>query len=394
MDRRILVFLPTLGSHFRGGTASMATAMAQALRDMGHEAEIVRFDAGRAILPQGKSVERDGITFTRFDSFHARFIGFHNLPRGPQWRRYLAGFDAAISVCGSPYGSLALLEGSGAPPLAVWAAVTIREDLKGRFDAFSPVKQTAYRLILPLIERQEKAVLRRCRHLWALSDDTMRHFERMGETSRSPMSILFAPIDTEHFRPAAGPSLAERPTAVFTARYGDARKNAAFLLRAFARVVAQVPEARLVLIGDDNPPEALRRIVRERGLSDNVELRASMKRSDLPDALRQALVFALPSHQEGLCISALEAMACGLPVVSTRCGGPESYVIDGQTGYLVDQGDEEAMARRLADVLSNEALQADLANRARAFVQEHCAPSAFRDKVGAVLDGIWQERGR
>ena len=46
-------------------------------------------------------------------------------------------------------------------------------------------------------------------------------------------------------------------------------------------------------------------------------------------------LFVIPSHQEGLCISALEAMACGVPVVSTRCGGPEDFVLPDRTGLLV-----------------------------------------------------------
>lgn len=52
-------------------------------------------------------------------------------------------------------------------------------------------------------------------------------------------------------------------------------------------------------------------------------------------------VFVIPSHQEGLCISALEAMACGVPVVSTYCGGPEEFVIPGRTGTLVRSTPED-----------------------------------------------------
>ena len=59
-------------------------------------------------------------------------------------------------------------------------------------------------------------------------------------------------------------------------------------------------------------------------------------------------MFVIPSHQEGLCIAALEAMACGCPVVSTRCGGPEEFVVEGRTGYLVPAS-PEAMADRRID---------------------------------------------
>ena len=61
-----------------------------------------------------------------------------------------------------------------------------------------------------------------------------------------------------------------------------------------------------------------------------------MNREGLRDMYRSLDVFVLASHREGLALVGIEAMACGVPVVSTRCGGPEDYIKDGVTGYLSD----------------------------------------------------------
>ena len=92
--------------------------------------------------------------------------------------------------------------------------------------------------------------------------------------------------------------------------------------------------------------------------------------AELRDQLRSLDLFVLPSHQEGLCIAALEAMACGCPVVSTRCGGPEEFVIDGETGILVGF-DPEEMAAAMLKVLGDRKLHARLAQGARDRVLRH-----------------------
>jgi glycosyltransferase involved in cell wall biosynthesis len=80
----------------------------------------------------------------------------------------------------------------------------------------------------------------------------------------------------------------------------------------------------------------------------------------------------VPSHQEGLCIAALEAMACGIPVVSTRCGGPEEFVIDDETGHLVGF-DAGLMADAIIAIVDDRARRERLGNGARERVLQHYA---------------------
>ena len=77
-------------------------------------------------------------------------------------------------------------------------------------------------------------------------------------------------------------------------------------------------------------------------------------------------------------------MACGLPVISTACGGPESYVQDGKNGFLVPVKDHEAMSKALTRVLSDEAMRRTLSNAARKFVLDHCGVDSFKAKVAEI----------
>jgi glycosyltransferase involved in cell wall biosynthesis len=90
----------------------------------------------------------------------------------------------------------------------------------------------------------------------------------------------------------------------------------------------------------------------------------------LRDQLRTLDVFVVPSYQEGLCIAALEAMACGCPIVSTRCGGPEEFVIDGETGSLVSFNCIE-MADAITRIIGDDVLYRRLSAGARALAVQN-----------------------
>jgi glycosyltransferase involved in cell wall biosynthesis len=122
--------------------------------------------------------------------------------------------------------------------------------------------------------------------------------------------------------------------------------------------------------------------------------------AELPALFRGAAVFALPSVKytcygrhvrisELLGLSVLEAMASGLPVVASRIGGVPEIVRDGETGFLVSPGDTDALHDRLALLLGEPALAADMGRRARdvvleRFTWQHCAArclAAYRELI-------------
>lgn len=141
-----------------------------------------------------------------------------------------------------------------------------------------------------------------------------------------------------------------QPTIVCTANF-RAQKGHPVLIEAFAKVATQIPEARLVLLGNGPELPAVRRLIDERGLAQRIELPGPQ--ADVWPWLARARVFALASHYEPLGIAVLEAMAAGLPVVASDVDGIRELVQSGETGELVPAGNPGAMAESLIRLLDD-----------------------------------------
>lgn len=141
-------------------------------------------------------------------------------------------------------------------------------------------------------------------------------------------------------------------------------KNLPMLLNAFGHVVADLPDARLILAGDMNGTNIVGQAA-ARGLAESVIFPGPVAHTDLPALYQLADVFALSSDYEGLPRVLLEAGAAGLPVVSTDNGGAADLIVDGMTGALVAIGDGEAMAQTLIALLRDPVRRQAISERAR-----------------------------
>ena len=152
------------------------------------------------------------------------------------------------------------------------------------------------------------------------------------------------------------------------------RKRVGDLITAFQSVNQRLPSARLVVIGDGPEHGALRELVQRLGLGDVVQLLGALPDDGVVrEWYRRSAVFCLPSIQEGFGIVFLEAMASGLPVVSTTATAIPEVVPHGRAGLLVTPRDPEALAEALVTLLTDPALQA----QQRAFGREHVGPFSW-----------------
>jgi N-acetyl-alpha-D-glucosaminyl L-malate synthase BshA len=138
------------------------------------------------------------------------------------------------------------------------------------------------------------------------------------------------------------------------------------VVEVFARVRRRVP-SKLVMVGDG--PERPRAVERaeELGVSDHVIFLG--KHLSVDELLACADLFLLPSESESFGLAALEAMACGAPVIATRAGGlPE--VVSGEAGFLLDVGDVDGMGEVAARVLSDKPLWWKMSRAARRIAEE------------------------
>lgn len=152
--------------------------------------------------------------------------------------------------------------------------------------------------------------------------------------------------------------------------------------------VARVPGASLRIAGGTPDPEyaaAVSERVRVLGLENRVELLGSLPAERLKAEYQRASVFVLPSAQETSPLVIAEAMAAGVPVVATRAGGVAHLVEEGRTGFLVDVGDTDALAQRLAELLGDERSRRAFATAARLHA-ERFRPAAVAERVRAVYE--------
>jgi glycosyltransferase involved in cell wall biosynthesis len=136
------------------------------------------------------------------------------------------------------------------------------------------------------------------------------------------------------------------------------------------------------------PPEKSIAFAKELDITSHLQLYERIDTAQLSKLYREASLFVLSSDEEGLGIVVLEAMASGLPVVATRCGGPEMVVAHGETGYLVNIRDHVELAQRMKNILDNSMLARYMGERGRALIEKRfslkAAGQAFLDAYDAL----------
>jgi glycosyltransferase involved in cell wall biosynthesis len=168
------------------------------------------------------------------------------------------------------------------------------------------------------------------------------------------------------------------------------RKGVFELVRAFGSLLddREVDDVDLIIAGEsDLDDEYVRRIetfMSETGLESHVHMPGFVPAEDLPALYHAADAFVMPSLEEGFGMTAVEALACGTPVVGTRVGAIPDIVSEGSTGYLTAPGDVEELVDALDSVLSAD--RSELAQSAQAHAREYSWAS-----VGATVEGVYAE---
>lgn len=140
-------------------------------------------------------------------------------------------------------------------------------------------------------------------------------------------------------------------------------KRVADVIRVFNEVQKKLP-AHLILAGDGPDRSGCELLVRELGIQEKVRFLG--KQTELVRILSAADLMLMPSQSESFGLAALEAMACGVPVISTSVGGLPELQVHGQTGYIAEIGDIDRMAKYAVDLLTNDTRMAMFRQACRA----------------------------
>ena len=202
---------------------------------------------------------------------------------------------------------------------------------------------------------------------------------------------IYNGVDSAKFHPRAGarPAFAHPESIVFgsVGRMVEV-KDYPMLTRAFIQLVHRQPEraerARLVIVGEGPAREVCQALLQQAGLAHLAWLPG--ERHDIAEIMRAFDVFVLPSKNEGISNTVLEAQASGLPVIATAVGGNVELVKTGVNGMLVAPGDVNDMAQALLGYLDSPARIAEHSGQARRQAEQRFSIAAMAEAYARVYD--------
>jgi glycosyltransferase involved in cell wall biosynthesis len=167
------------------------------------------------------------------------------------------------------------------------------------------------------------------------------------------------------------------------------RKRPLLLLQGFQRVLAQVPDAQLIMVGDGPLKDAIVGKIKELGLQLNVTLQSHVSKGHLDRLRAESATFVLPSTSEGLSLALLEAMAAGQAIVASRNESHESVLDHGKTALLFDVDDAQDLASDLTRVLTDKHLRTRISSGARRLCFEAYSNSYAAKQLESLYEQVF-----
>jgi colanic acid/amylovoran biosynthesis glycosyltransferase len=183
------------------------------------------------------------------------------------------------------------------------------------------------------------------------------------------MHVVRLGVDTEEFRPVSRE--AKVPLQIVCVGRLVAAKGQHILLQAFSRVRSKGQAVHLTYIGDGPDRTSLEREVAEYRLGEHVTFRGALNHDQTREQMAKADIFALASFAEGIPVALMEAMAMGIPCVSTSVAGIPELIRDNVDGLLVPPSSAESFASAIESLVLDHALRERLGTTGRAHVVEH-----------------------
>lgn len=339
MMRIGIVLYPTFG-----GSGVLATELGKALAKKGHEIHFISYNQPARLEAFLENVYYHEVSIPKYPLFDYA-----------PYETALAGKIVEI-VKGN---SLDLLHVHYAIPHA--SAALLAKQILSENDYHIPVLTTLHGTDITLVGREASYApvvswsINNSDAVTAVSDslvkDTLEHFDVKREVLMIPNFIDFERFNKqprEHFKKAIAPQ--NERILVHTSNFRKV-KRVDDVVKVFHIVQKNIP-AKLLLIGDGPERSNIEKTCRELDVCENVTFLG--KQEAIEEILSVCDLFILPSERESFGLSALEAMACEVPVISTRTGGLPEVNIHGETGFLCEIGDYQEMAKYALELLHDE----------------------------------------
>lgn len=232
----------------------------------------------------------------------------------------------------------------------------------------------------------DRRVLRFYDHVIAVSDDLRDECARFGVNS-DRLTLVPNGIDTDRYRPGGGPKMRKASTLTIGA-VGRLAPEKGFdvLIKSVAKLVGQGCQLKLKIAGEGSEGAALHELCSTLGLHKHVDFMGQVE--DMQSFYSMLDIFALSSFREGLPNVVLEAMAMGVPVVSTTVAGIPQLIEDQKTGALVQAGSVDELAEAIRHLTASAETRRLLARNARGVVVRDFDFGARMQKVMRIYDRL------
>lgn len=373
MDKqsRIAIVVPALTES--GGVATVAKFLYKAINNSSHyRADIIslatsaRDEASMRILAPASWLAGSRIINKRWENGEYQHVGC-NLAE-LEFQRYrprriltelLNQYDLIQMVVGGP--AFALVTRKVKPPVCLFVATMAKEEYATIIRGARGWKRCWLAARARLVSRIEKIALKNVTRVFGESDYTIRLLSSMVDQNR--LRLGSPGVDINVFYPE---SYQHDGYILSVGRFLDPRKNIRMLFEAYAYLRQKMRNApNLMLAGLAGPSNEDMVFASRLGLEKYIEIQQNVSEIDLGKIYRKAALFVLSSDEEGLGVVILEAMASGLPVISTRCGGTETAVIESRNGTLTEVRNPYALAEKMEKLLSDPALRKRMGEEGR-----------------------------
>lgn len=236
-------------------------------------------------------------------------------------------------------------------------------DVPGYTDRFSSV----YKVLAPLI-----------RTIWKKADAVISNSEGLKDLALKTnpdqkVDIIYNGVDTQNFQVNPLVFSQDRNSQVFRilciSRLTE-RKGIKYLVKAIKLLDSKYPLIRLRIVGEGDAKENLEKQVENLGLQEKVEFAGRMKHDKLPKIYSGSHIFVLPSLNEGMSNTMLEALASGLPIIATNTGGTKELVKNGGNGFIVKMKDSRDIARKIEKLINDWELCREMSKKSRERAEE------------------------
>ncbi|KKP24463.1 MAG: Glycosyltransferase [candidate division TM6 bacterium GW2011_GWF2_28_16] len=300
------------------------------------------------------------------------------------WKKALQGYDYFFIVSGSNIAGYPLVQLNKKYALSV--ATVYQDDREQRVKSLSVFRKSIDIFSQLKMKKIEKEIFKNSGYTFTISNYSRKRIDQILGINSHNLAIYGFPVNVK----VKAKQLSQNKNIIAVGRFADPRKNFDMLMQVFKNIYTKDNSIKLYVVGDKPSKKMLDKFnVQE--FYKNIIFTGNLNQNELDEFYGIADLMLITSYQEGLGIIGLEAMAYGLPVVSTNCGGTSDYVINNKTGYLVDINDDKLMAEYALYILNSPDIYKNFSENALNFIKDNYSEKKFEAIIKYGLITVYPE---